>query len=404
MDSLTQLTLGAACGEMVLGKKVGNRAMIWGAIGGTIPDLDIFANFVTDEMTALAWHRGFSHSITFAVLAPIVFGWMTYKLYDSGFYKRKGFKIFALLASMVFYSLIAVGITFAPTAAGGSINPMTAGVCTIFGLALLMWLWRNYYSVDQHVESVSWYSWGLLFFWSIFTHPLLDCCTAYGTQLFQPFSDYRVAFNNISVVDPIYTLPFLICVLLASFYFRTHPKRRFFNYLGLALSSLYLIFTFYQKVKVDRIFETSLKDQNVPYHRYMTQPTIFNNVLWMGMAEGDSAFYFSLYSILDKEAKFSPVKVLEKNHDLISKYENDRSIKILKWFSDHYYNITIRPDGKMQFNNLRFGMRGSEETGYNYIFGFSLEEKNGIIDAHHERDMDSIKEDIGKMWWRLKGL
>ncbi|MEO0878023.1 MAG: metal-dependent hydrolase, partial [Bacteroidota bacterium] len=46
MDSLTQITLGAAVGEVVLGKKAGNRAMVWGAIAGTFPDLDILANAV----------------------------------------------------------------------------------------------------------------------------------------------------------------------------------------------------------------------------------------------------------------------------------------------------------------------------------------------------------------------
>ena len=43
MDSLTQIVLGAAVGEAVLGKKVGNRAMLWGAVAGTIPDLDVGA-------------------------------------------------------------------------------------------------------------------------------------------------------------------------------------------------------------------------------------------------------------------------------------------------------------------------------------------------------------------------
>ena len=43
MDSLTQIVLGAAVGEAVLGKKVGNKAMMWGAIAGTIPDLDVLS-------------------------------------------------------------------------------------------------------------------------------------------------------------------------------------------------------------------------------------------------------------------------------------------------------------------------------------------------------------------------
>ena len=38
MDSLTQIVLGGAVGEAVLGKKVGNRAILWGAVAGTIPD------------------------------------------------------------------------------------------------------------------------------------------------------------------------------------------------------------------------------------------------------------------------------------------------------------------------------------------------------------------------------
>ena len=54
------------------------------------------------------------------------------------------------------------------------------------------------------------------------THGLLDACTTYGTQLLQPFSDYRVAWNNISVVDPLFTVPLVIGVILAC---RLHSQR-----------------------------------------------------------------------------------------------------------------------------------------------------------------------------------
>jgi len=42
MDSLTQIVLGGAIGELVAGRKMGNRAVLWGAIAGTIPDLNVF--------------------------------------------------------------------------------------------------------------------------------------------------------------------------------------------------------------------------------------------------------------------------------------------------------------------------------------------------------------------------
>src|SRR5690606_5981388 len=80
MDSLTQIVLGAAVGEAVLGKKVGNKAMLYGAIAGTIPDLDILSSYFTDTLTAIEWHRGFSHSILFSVLFAPVFGWLIPKL------------------------------------------------------------------------------------------------------------------------------------------------------------------------------------------------------------------------------------------------------------------------------------------------------------------------------------
>ena len=158
MDSLTQIVLGAACGEAALGKKIGNKALLFGAIGGTIPDLDVFVGrwIYDNEIDIMAFHRGFMHSILFTVIGAFIFGWITYKLYNRK--KRKGTTI------------------------------------------QNNWIW--------------------LFFLSLFTHPILDSFTPYGTQLFTPFSNYRVAINNISVADPMYTVPFLICMIVLMFFKR----------------------------------------------------------------------------------------------------------------------------------------------------------------------------------------
>ena len=68
MDSLTQIVLGAAVGEVVLGRKIGNRAMLWGAVAGTIPDLDVMiGSLFMNEVNGLAFHRAITHSIFFAV-------------------------------------------------------------------------------------------------------------------------------------------------------------------------------------------------------------------------------------------------------------------------------------------------------------------------------------------------
>ena len=57
MDSVTQLVLGAAVGEAALGRRVGNRAILWGAIAGTLPDLDVFVPLgdVVKDFTYRCW-------------------------------------------------------------------------------------------------------------------------------------------------------------------------------------------------------------------------------------------------------------------------------------------------------------------------------------------------------------
>ena len=68
MDSVTQIVLGAAVANEVLGKKLGNKAILYGAILGTIPDLDVVVGKFLDPLTATDIHRGFSHSTLFFLL------------------------------------------------------------------------------------------------------------------------------------------------------------------------------------------------------------------------------------------------------------------------------------------------------------------------------------------------
>ncbi|MFL2928009.1 MAG: metal-dependent hydrolase [Opitutales bacterium] len=80
MDSLTQLTFGAACGEAILGKKVGRKALIWGAILGTLPDLDVFIP-LGSPVDDFVYHRGFSHSLFLLTALSPVFAWLITKVH-----------------------------------------------------------------------------------------------------------------------------------------------------------------------------------------------------------------------------------------------------------------------------------------------------------------------------------
>ncbi len=80
MDSFTQILLGIATVEVIAGRQLGNRTFAYGAILGTIPDLDVVVGLFMDPISGVRIHRGISHSVLlFLVLSPI-FGWTISKI------------------------------------------------------------------------------------------------------------------------------------------------------------------------------------------------------------------------------------------------------------------------------------------------------------------------------------
>jgi inner membrane protein len=73
MDSLTHILTGIAIGQMFSGEEDKSRPLIWGAIAGSIPDLDtLFQPFISPESSML-FHRGLSHSLfLWALCSPLL--------------------------------------------------------------------------------------------------------------------------------------------------------------------------------------------------------------------------------------------------------------------------------------------------------------------------------------------
>ncbi|WP_430467948.1 metal-dependent hydrolase [Winogradskyella ouciana] len=339
MDSLTQIILGAACGEAVLGKKIGNKALLFGAIGGTIPDLDVFVGSLLygNEIDAMLFHRGFMHSVLFSVLAAFLLGWLVHKLYNSG----------------------------------------------------------------KRLHTTTQKDWTKLFFWSLFTHPILDCFTPYGTQLFAPFSNYRVAFNNIAVADPLYTAPFLICLIILMFFKRKSNRRRLWLKLGIGISSFYMLLTIFNKIYVDNVFENSLSDKGISYSRYSTQPAILNNVLWYGIAETEEAYQVGFYSLFDASNRFSDWQTIPKTRALTKAEYND--IRDLAWFSNDYFNVELTADDNYLYKDLRYPLVETR-NGYKAVFNLRLFKDGDRLNMKpFAPEMEDFEYTMDALWRRLKG-
>ena len=97
MDSITHIVLGAAIGEAMLGKKIGKKGMLWGALANSLPDIDVVANFFMDPVNALIFHRGITHSILFALIVSPLLAFLFYKEFSLTFYRALWFFMIAIL-------------------------------------------------------------------------------------------------------------------------------------------------------------------------------------------------------------------------------------------------------------------------------------------------------------------
>ena len=97
MDSVTQVALGAAIGEVTLGRRVGRPALLWGGICGLFPDLDVLVPYA-NAVKAFTYHRGPSHSVfVLTVLTPL-FVWIIDKAHPHTAEYRRRWYILVFLA------------------------------------------------------------------------------------------------------------------------------------------------------------------------------------------------------------------------------------------------------------------------------------------------------------------
>ncbi len=300
MDSITQIVLGAAVAEKTSGKTLGNKAMLYGAIFGTLPDLDVLSGFFLDDVDAVGFHRGISHSILLFLIVSPIFGWLIYKLE-----KQKSIT-FTNATSMVF--------------------------------------------------------------WVLLTHSLLDSCTSWGVQLFWP-SEIRVALKSVAVVDFLYTLPLLLCLIMVVRLPKLSPHRRKWNNLGLIISSCYLILGIVLKIFAYAKFEKATLQQNVAYTEMSVKPGLLSLILWNAHGQNAQEYFIGQYSFFDSQ----PIQFdkYPKSHKLNIKFQDQKVVQKLIEISEGWYIIS-ESQNRYYFNDLRFGLISTLNNEQQFAFSYEL--------------------------------
>lgn len=86
--------MGACIGEVIAGKNLGKKALLFGAVAQSVPDIDFVSSFWFDPAENLLAHRGFSHSFLFALMITGLLSLISARCYRQ---QRVPFKIWILL-------------------------------------------------------------------------------------------------------------------------------------------------------------------------------------------------------------------------------------------------------------------------------------------------------------------
>jgi inner membrane protein len=185
---------------------------------------------------------------------------------------------------------------------------------------------------------------------------VLDASTSYGTHLFWPLSDERVAFNIISIIDPVFTLILLFSLLLG---LRIKSKR--LAYIGLLLCSVYLVLGFIQLQRAQFLAQELIHKRGHVSVKHVVKPTLANLVLWRSVYRFDNRIYVDAVRVgFFGESKIyegESVKVMATQQDLPGLDPATvlyADIQRFTRFSDGF--IAFDPSQKNVLGDIRYSM------------------------------------------------
>lgn len=200
------------------------------------------------------------------------------------------------------------------------------------------------------------------------THGLLDAFTSYGTMLLWPFSDARVAWSWIAIVDLGYTLPLIVGVILAARRSSARPAR-----IALLISSVYMALCGLQRARVIAA-QGDVQDYRGHHAaRGDAFPTLANNVTWRSLYAADGVIYADKIRVpwfgAARVIAGDSVPLLDPSED--AAYDADpataRALALFRWFSAGW--VARDPDDPERIADLRYAI---DPGGVSSMWGLVL--------------------------------
>ncbi len=190
------------------------------------------------------------------------------------------------------------------------------------------------------------------------THALLDACTTYGTMLFWPFSDVRIAWNTISIIDPLFTLPLLVAVVMAA-----RRRNPVYARIGLVWALCYMALGLWQREQAQDMGYALAAQRGHQPLRLEAKPSFANILVWKIVYETNDRFYVDAVrsGLAPRVFEGSSVEKLDIDRDLPWLEQGSQQaldIERFRWFSNGY--IARDPRHANRVIDIRYSMIPNE--------------------------------------------
>lgn len=241
--------------------------------------------------------------------------------------------------------------------------------------------------------------WWLLTVVGLFTHAILDGLTIYGTRLALPFSDHPFGLGSLFIIDPLYTLPLLLGILITAFV-RTEKRRRW-NSWGLVVSTLYAGWAVGVQAHVTEKVMSTPEAAGLNASSVLVIPTPFNTVLWRIVLRHEDSYHEGFYSLLDPlTAPGRPMRFTryERGAELDAATQDMSQANQVRAFSKGFYALS--DDGQyISITDLRMG----QHPFYAFSFRFA-EHSSPLHEIKPQRIVQRMPLEPGLQWLRQRIL
>ncbi|HUF22214.1 MAG TPA: metal-dependent hydrolase [Burkholderiales bacterium] len=182
---------------------------------------------------------------------------------------------------------------------------------------------------------------------------LLDTCTSFGTHLLWPFSDQRIAWNVIAVLDPLFSLILLVALGFALAWRSAVPAR-----IGVAVALLYLLVGFAQHQRAGTAALQLAQARGHAVERMEVKPTLGNLVLWRSVYLSGEVFHVDAVRVASGRPLVYPGGALPRFHpdqlDAPPGPVQTNDIERFRRVSDDY--LVVHPQRPRVIGDVRYAM------------------------------------------------